>query len=182
MNNFVKGTSWSTADFESISWHDNYVHGIRFRYAEAPEYVMEVKGKKVICSDEPDLSQLIFDIDVLLPHSGCTKLGFGVSVVTEFLIAPAELVFTEVYDLKMKLGPSPKGPVCGMGIDNVTRKPRKYAAEPKDFFSWVINFSHPRGTISFHAAGFTQQLLAAPVKSEMLRLDDATRDRLLRGR
>jgi hypothetical protein len=163
MKGYSTGTTWSTKDFDSLSWHDAYVSGIRF-------------GSDKI-DDGVDSPEFILEIDFWVP-----QLRDGVvDVEAPRLCAPAELVFSEVYDLRMELGGS-EGLLCGIGIESITRTLAPYAAEPKEFYTWCIKTNHPKGTISFQAAGFIQRLLADPVHSTHRRLDDERRKQLLKGK
>lgn len=161
MKRFSAGTTWSTKDFDSLSWHDVYVSGIRFR------------SDKI--DDEVPCPELILDIDFWVPQ---LRNGVVDSEAAR-LCAPAELIFSEVFDLRMELGQR-DGLLCGIGIEGITRTPAPYAAEQKEFYAWLIQTNHPKGAISFQAAGFTQRLLADPVHSTYSRLDDEIREQILK--
>lgn len=72
-------TTWTNADFERLSWHDNHVHGLR------------------IVEGEHGSGELVLDIDHIVewlpPVEGSCR----------FLLAPATLTFHEVYDLRIEI-------------------------------------------------------------------------------
>jgi hypothetical protein len=69
---------WTEADFEQMGWHDVHVHAVAFR---------------------PQIFELWLDMDYIFrwvdPHDGETHYSFWV--------APATLVFENVYDLKFDI-------------------------------------------------------------------------------
>src|SRR3989304_4763131 len=73
-------TKWTDLDFESLSWHDNVVHGIRLRNPhEGYDY------------------DLVFDIDHILEWIETPSRFF------QFIVAPATLTFRGVDKLKFNL-------------------------------------------------------------------------------
>ena len=80
MDNKRYPAKWTDADFNSLSWHDNYVHAIQVRNPED--------------GDEYDL---ILDIDHILEWIK------GPNARLEFVVAPATLIFHIVEKLTIDI-------------------------------------------------------------------------------
>ena len=129
---------WSTADFDSLSWHDVHVHGFTL-------------GAYSATRGTADLS---FHIDFILEWS---KDDSGFS----FLVAPAELVFHDVFGLQMALDyRSASAGMVPFSLDRIER-----SALPHGGCAWQLVLNWPHGTVSFEASGFTQRLTGTPVRA-----------------
>lgn len=127
--------TWTEADFEPLSWHDNAVHGIRI-----------VEGSY-------GAGNLILDVD----HIPEWLPGHGGGKALQFRIAPAELTFRETTNVKISIdyagasaAPTPFSihQITFETITNVTgAKGRK----------WRIEIDWPKGDITFESSRFTQR-------------------------
>ena len=146
-------TSWTDADFDRISWHDNHVHGFRIE-----------EGEHGTCT-------LFLDIDHIVEWLPPEDDRFS------FMIAPATLAFTGVFGLKIHLDWATIG--AGMtpfSLSQITRTRLDYPG-----WSWAIEVNWPEGVISFEATGFTQVLRGAPIRSWGQCLTTAERGSVLPG-
>ncbi len=132
-------TKWTEADFETLSWHDNHLYGPSIREG--------VYGS----------GRLVFDLDYI------SEWRCGVDKRCSFMLAPAELTFDEVTDLEVgidyrgiSMGPLSIGEIRREAIEETSRFGR---------YRWRIVFNFPKSEIIFIAAGFVQELRAAPVES-----------------
>jgi hypothetical protein len=130
---------WTTEDFETLSWHDVHVHGLRL------DTFRESEGS----------ADLVLDIDYILQwHKTGTSF--------EFTICPATLRFHEVFALRVSLDyAGPTAGMCPFSIDGIERERLVF---PTGFTSyrWRIPVNWPRGEIEFQAPGFTQMLAGTP--------------------
>lgn len=131
--------SWTTDDFDAMSWHDVSVHGFR----------LEEFSEEAGCAD------LILDIDYLLEW---IPQDDGV----EFKVATAELRFHEVFGLRFELDYSSKSAgMCPFSIDRIEREavtfPTGYSS-----FRWHIPVSWPGGSLRFEAPSYTMSLTGNP--------------------
>lgn len=136
-NGIMEKKAWTENDFEEISWHDCKVHAMIFGVNE---------------------NEIIFDIDFivkwLIPDQGETEYNF--------LVAPATLVFRNVYGISIDLA------TTDFIIDEIHRanpiKPKNaaYIMEQVEY-DWSIEATH--GEISFKSVGFTQHLRKEAVYS-----------------
>ena len=131
---------WNNDDFETLSWHDVSVHGLRFDTYK-------------IGSGSADL---ILDIDYLLKWDMS-----GASAI--FTICRAELRFDDVFGLKMHI--DYKTPTAGMCPFSIHGIERQLASAPTGHksYHWNISVNWPSGNMEFEAPGFTQTLVASPV-------------------
>ncbi len=129
----LKGKTWTTSDFDTMSWHDNHVHGMKI---QAGDY---------------GAGELYFDLDYILEWTSEENGEM------RFHIAPALLQFQEVTALKVVLDyASPTAALGPFSIDGIEREviPReKYDAQV-----WRIFVNWPLGEITFESSGFTQKL------------------------
>lgn len=153
------GHSWTTDNFAQLSWHDNYVHGLRFRYEE---------------NDEGVANDLVFELDLILTHC-CDPLA---AQAGKSLIAPGELVFSRVSDLKIVVDQT--GTLGGgFGLEGIERKPLAQNCLNVPHFAWSITLVRDCGLITFESPGFRQVILTDPIWSDCLALEDAERSALL---
>jgi hypothetical protein len=129
--------SWTESDFESLSWHDNAVHGIRI-----------VQGEDGCSGD------FILDLDHILEWlpGGDTKKSF------RFRIAPAELIFYETTHLNISIDyAAASAALTPFSIHQITFQVTTYAngAQGK---KWKIEINSPKGEITFESPRFTQRL------------------------
>jgi hypothetical protein len=138
------------ADFETVSWHDCHLWGLALRPGdpEAGDW----------------RSDLVLDIDFIVDWL-C-----GVDGVTRFRVAPADLVFHGVTDLRVSVEWDGGGQVAlhPLSVDRIERTvvsdQKVYLDRP--YHRWTLRLNWPQGaTISFGAVGFTQTLRAEPVVS-----------------
>jgi hypothetical protein len=129
---------WTDEDFESMSWHDNHVHGMR-----------------ILNPYEGYDFDLVLDIDHILEWMKTGKYF-------KFMVAPATLTFHDVDKLIIDLGLSYKEHLV---IDSIERE--EITAEYGRRFRWRINIQSLMGgkknTIAFNVHGFTQKLTKEPV-------------------
>ncbi|MDQ6785521.1 MAG: hypothetical protein M3033_01695 [Acidobacteriota bacterium] len=147
---------WTDADFEQMNWHDTRVYAVAFA---------------------ADAYEIIFDIDYIFEWIHPTK---G-ETYFRFWIAPATLVFENVYDIEMNLSET------DFELDFVERKePRK----PKnaEFINreteWLWLLEAQRGSIGFHSAGYKQYIRKNPVfgQAQSLEMDERGGISFHRGR
>jgi hypothetical protein len=124
--------TWTDKDFETMSWHDNHVHGLGFR---SGEYAMGV---------------LTLDLDYILEWL-CPVAGGTV----QFRIAPATLTFHAVTGLQVNIDYASATAATGpFSMSGIRREPRPEL----QICHWIIDVNWPAGSISFDATGFTQTL------------------------
>lgn len=131
---------WHTEDFESLSWHDVHVHGMRF----------------ASFNEDEGAADLVLDIDYILKWE-----QRGNAFV--FTVCPAELTFHDVFRLKLEL--DYLTPTVGMSpfsIHGIDREPLSFPAGSKSF-RWHISINCPRGSLDFEAPAFTLELVGKPV-------------------
>ena len=131
---------WQTEDFDSLSWHDVHVHGLRF----------------ASFSEDEGSTELVLDIDFILKWEDSAH---GIL----FTICPAELTFHGVFGLKFELDyAATSAGMCPFSIDGVQREPIE---SPNGFksFRWRLPINWPRGLLEFEAPAFTQTLVGKPI-------------------
>jgi hypothetical protein len=135
---------WTTADFETLGWHDCHIHGFRF----------------TDFNDERGTAEFEFDIDYILEW-----LRDGDSAL-KFRIAPATLTFHDVFGLRIELDyATPTAGMMPFSIDGVNREPISYPGGAMSF-RWLLPINWPAGEITFESPGFTQILRREPVEHE----------------
>lgn len=123
---------WTQNDFDSLSWHNNHVHGLR------------------ISAGEGGAGELELDIDYIL--------GWLESEGSfRYRVAPALLRFHAVTNLRIMIdwgaASAAFGPFSIHGIERRFEQRRRYTA-----ICWRIPVNFPPGEITFEAEGFDQQL------------------------
>lgn len=136
------------AEFESLSWHDNHVHGMHFR----------------IC--DPDagdwINDLILDIDYIAEWVRDDDR-------MRFRAAPATLVFHGITDQLIDIDWGDSGFRVAHSAPSIDGIERERIADRQVFFDrhyyhWQIHLNAPSGgRISFGAYGFTQTLRTEPL-------------------
>lgn len=144
------------SDFESLSWHDDTLYGLRFDVGDSFQGDWH--------------SDLVLDIDHIV------EWVRGESGGMRFRVAPATLVFHGVTDLKIDMDWGDSGERTALNeaaIAEITRQrlPDQDGYPPREHYRWRIALnSPPGGAIGFGASGFTQTLRAAPVLLDEQRL------------
>jgi hypothetical protein len=131
---------WHTEDFDTLSWHDVHVHGVRLGAFNPDE-------------GEADL---FLDIDYILNWE-------KIEDEFRFTVCRAELVFHSAFRLKMTLDYATRtAGMCPFSIDGIERE---FLSFPTGFtsFRWRIPINFPVGSIEFEAPRFTQTLTGKPV-------------------
>ena len=151
-------------DFERLSWHDCHLWRI---------------GLGVGDPDEGDwTSDLVLGIDFIV------EWMCGVGGVPQFRIAPANLVFHGVTDLRIVIDWGDTGCQAGIHLISIDRIERERLQDQKvyldrPYYRWRVVLNWPAGgEITFGAAGFTQTLLAEPVLCDRQHLPPRARNRL----
>ncbi|GAA1413496.1 hypothetical protein GCM10009639_66740 [Kitasatospora putterlickiae] len=125
---------WSEADFEEMGWHDATIHGVSVQQTD------------------DTLPRLLLDLDYIVRWVHPVRPAKSFS----FWVAPATLVFEEVWDLEGDLGF--KGTHLELEIDDVHRL--AVDDEWRDVSRW-----HVQGhafDLKFRASGFRQYFRDAP--------------------
>jgi hypothetical protein len=160
--------TYTDAVFDELSWHDCHLVGFAIRAGDA---------------DEGDwTSDLVLDLDFIVEWM-CGVEGPG-----QFRIAPATLIFHGVTDLRLHIDWGHSGFQAALheiAIDRIEREvihdQKVYLDRP--YYRWTIRLNWPKtGDISFGAVGFTQTLLAEPVRTKNQSLSRRERTRLIAGR
>lgn len=138
---------WTDADFERMGWHDVHVHAFAFH---------------------PESFELLLDIDYIFnwvaPQGGETHYSFWV--------APATLVFEDVYNLKFELE-SPNGDMSLQGLEHNDASPPINADKKKTEWRWLLDLNE--GRITFRSVGFSQFTRRPPILAHAQKLMFAQR-------
>jgi len=133
-------TSWTEADFESLSWHDNHVHGLQIEVAN-PDH---------------GTGHLILDLDHILEWLAPIEGRY------RFRVAPATLTFLDVFGLRIDLDWA--AVTAGMIPFSIGQIRREKAEYPGGFtWNWMIVVNWPKGAITFSGTKFTQVLRGEPI-------------------
>ena len=127
---------WTAGDFERMGWHDCLLHALAF---------------------SPETLELLFDVDYIFEwvHPEPDETYF------RFWVAPATLVFENVYDVELDVGSY----MGGLEIDHIKREdahPPLNAAYIRHDTEWLWTIDCQEGDIKLRAAGYTQHIRAAP--------------------
>lgn len=141
---------WTQDDFDSMSWHDNHVHGLR------------------IAAGAHGAGEVELDIDYILewlkPADGSYR----------FRIAPAKLRFLDVTNLRITVDyavvSAAIGPFSLSGIERTYQQRKRYVA-----VCWKLLANFPPGEITLEAPGFEQTLVGPDVIADRQWLDPAER-------
>ncbi len=148
-------------DFDSWSWHDNLVYGLRIDVGDPARNDWH--------------HDLVLDIDHIVEWVRGTDGG------VRFRVAPATLAFHDVTDLRLAVdfgGSGGQVSINELSIHAITRQrvedQKVYLDRP--YYRWRIALNLPSdGEIAFCASGFTQTLRAEPVLLDEQRLPAAER-------
>jgi hypothetical protein len=129
---------WSESDFEHMGWHDVVVHALGF---------------------DTGRHELMLDIDYIFAWVD----PLPPSPYYSFWLAPATLVFHDVWDLKMQYDAS-----LGFQLQGITRTETRIRPHPlpegkKEESRWTLEGNE--GEISFWATGYTQFTRRLPTHS-----------------
>jgi hypothetical protein len=134
-------SSWSTDDFDAMSWHDVHVHGLR---------IIENEG-------DDGSAELLLDIDYILEWIKSEE-GFS------FVVAQATLQFHKAFGLKLSVDyATPSAGMCAFSLAGIERELVTYPTGHTSF-KWSMAINWPSGSIEFEAPGFTQRICGQPVR------------------
>jgi hypothetical protein len=147
---------WSEADFDSMSWHDLHIYACAF---------LEQDGEFAL-----DVDYILEWIDPQPPD-----------VHYRFWVAPATLVFENVYDLKMDIGPWQ----LELSLETMTRSDPK-SARSAQFIAknteWLWRLDAHEGEITFRSVGYRLFVRSAPVLLASQTLEMSARGGISFGR
>jgi hypothetical protein len=116
-------TSWSTEDFEHLSWHDNHIHAFR------------------IVEGSDGSGELVLDIDHILQW-------IPGNPTYSFQVAPAVLTFHEVFALRVLVDYTvPSAAIGPASIHEITREPQGLWRIVLNWPSGEISFTSPGFTL-----------------------------------
>lgn len=159
--------TWTAEDFETLSWHDDTVYGVRLAVADPQAGDWR--------------SDLILEIDHIVEWIGASEQEQRIN----FRIAPAHLTFHDTTDLDLRLNWGDSGSQTNLSEASIDRIERARVQDQKicldrPFYRWAIEMNWPHGgRIAFGASGFTLTLLADPVLSDQQALSPAERAKRL---
>jgi hypothetical protein len=135
----LEKSHWTTADFETLSWHDCHVYGFRLE------------------EGEHGTAEVTFDIDFIVEWLCTTDRSI------EFRVAPATLTFHSVFGLRFELDyAAVSAGMTAFSIAAIEREAREHAGAQQSF-RWRLPINWPSGLITFESPGFTQVLRRAPI-------------------
>jgi len=147
-------STWTESDFDSLGWHDIHVHGFR------------------VTEGEHGTGQLILDLDYILEWIHPETEGGSF----RFRIAPASLIFRDVFGLRVTLDYAT--PTAGMGPFSIDGIERACLSHDNGYqsFRWSIAVNWPDGHIEFESPGFTQTLTGPIIETDSQSLTIAERN------
>ncbi len=136
-------SEWTSADFETLSWHDCSIHGFRLEQRDDQR--------------EFGTAEIEFDIDFIVEWLCHDSAPF------QFRVAPATLTFHDVFGLRVDLDYARV--TAGMTPFTIAALEREEldASGGHRSFRWRLPINWPNGVIEFDSSGFTQVLRAAPI-------------------
>lgn len=142
--------TWTTADFDAMSWHDNAVHALRVIEGQHGE------------------GELVLDVDYI---EEWIRGGDHI----EFVITPVRLQFHGVSELRVALDYSgPTAALSPFSLDAIERHEHVYP-NGHTTYRWLLPVNWPAGEISFNSSGFTQTQVGPSVRSGKQHLDPVLR-------
>jgi hypothetical protein len=141
--------TYTEADFERLSWHDNLIYGLRLDIGD-----IDVDDWR---------SELVLDIDHIV------EWVRGDDARIRFRVAPADLTFHGVTDLRLGVDWGDSGhrtSLSEMSIAGIERHriENQMIFLDRPYYRWVIELNSPAGgEIGFGAVGFTLVLRAEPL-------------------
>jgi len=154
--------AFTERDFETLSWHDDTVYGLRFRIGDPAR--------------NDWTADLVLDIDHIVEW---VRDGDRM----RFRVAPATLVFHGITDLRVHVDWGDSGHRVSHPAPSIGRIERAPVVDQKVFldrpyWAWRIELNSPAGgEIRFGAVGFTQTLRREPILCDEQQLGSA-RDEL----
>ncbi len=148
--------SWTEDDFESMSWHDNTVHGLRLRNPNT-DYD----------------SELVLDIDYIVEW--ICQVGRN---TCRFAVAPAELTFVCVSNLRIDVHLVLMESLIIDGIEREEITTEDEARRGHRRYRWTISmhsFEQRANKIVIESSGFRQVLKKPPVITMNQDLDEDDR-------
>ena len=137
--------TWTDADYEDMSWHDNHAYGIQIQEGEFGTGI------------------LVLEFDYILEWLRPNETEF------RFRIAPARLSFMDVYDLKIDLDyETPTAAISSFSISEISREPVNLPGSKH--YKWTVGIDWPEGIIRFKASGFRQILTGDIIETNQQRL------------
>lgn len=135
--------TWTEKDFESLSWHDNFVYGF-----------------SIVEGEDGTVGQLVFDLDFIVEWLQPPPDSF------RFLVAPATLTFYRACDLKVELDYAKvSAATIPFSIYGIERE-EKISSNGYKSYRWRMAVAFPDGEITFVADGFKQVLRSPPIESQ----------------
>ncbi len=136
---------WTHEHFDSMSWHDNHVHGL------------------TVVEAEHGAGELLLDLDYIVEWLPGTDAGF------RFRIVPAILRFLHVTDLRITLDYAAASAALGpFSLDTIER--RTEARERYTAQLWTLRINWSVGEISFVATGYEQRSTGPEIVTDLQRL------------
>jgi hypothetical protein len=149
--------TWTEADFEAMSWHDNSIHAITFHH--------ELNGP----------GRMSLDIDHILEWL-CPSGG-----TYNFRTVPATLMFREVLDLHIDVNfAKVTGATSPISIDRIRREFVPRQGFPPDQW-WYIDLAWPNGAISFTSSGYVQTQTGIELHTNNLMLSAEDRQEAMKS-
>lgn len=134
--------SYSSKEFDSLGFHDCYVHGFRWNSSNY---------------------SLMIELDYIVKW--VEKEG-----AFDFWVAPAELCFKNASETKMTLDWDRFAPECQ--IQDIHRRDHRKTPNSIDDYLWEIEFAKPYGSIELWATDFLLSIQASPVLRAVQHLRD----------
>lgn len=135
---------WTEADFDRMGWHDCPIHGIS------------------TVSEFSDRLELLLDLDYIFEW-----INQGAGRPLAFRVAPATLVFENVYSLRMDIDSRQ----AGLNLDELRREGEEHAPDETTRY-WRWNLDLHEGNIRFLSSGFRQYVRKQPVLAQGRQLLD----------
>jgi hypothetical protein len=133
--NVLEKRLWTDADVERMEWHDATIHAVGFR---------------------PESFELLVDLDYIAGW----VLPEGVATHYSFWVAPATLVFENVYNLHADFEATTDISIDRIGRSDVgTPRNAEFIGKPNDWL-WTLHLHS--GVISFRSTGFIQYFREEP--------------------
>jgi len=144
---------WTETDYDTLSWHDNHVHGLE------------------IYEGEHGAGDLVLHLDYILEWLPPVEGRYY------FVIAPARLHFRDVFGLRFELDYlNATAAMTPFSIGSIAREEVRYPTGHISF-RWTITVSWPEGLITFESSGFVQQLTGRELLASEQCLSPEQRDR-----
>ena len=128
--------TWTEEDFERLGWHDAHVHAFAFL---------------------PDTWEFLLDLDYIWEWVSPAENESHYS----FWSAPATLVFENVTDLRIELGPFPAFELNSIERNDPQAPDAHEDTPPSIHWHWSLDFFN--GQITFRSTGFTQFFRREPI-------------------